>query len=160
MGGGILPVSKHNGKIYFLFGLEEYDKTWTDFGGSSESNETPYQTAIREGYEELDGFLGNKTNLQKTVSKNIILKLQFDNYTTFLFKTPYDEALPYYFNNHHKFLKTNLPKTINKNGYYEKSSIQWMNIREIKENISKFRKFYQAIIESILENEDIISDTF
>ena len=94
MGGGILPVAKHNGKIYFLFGLEEYDKTWTDFGGSSDKNETPYKTAIREGYEELNGFLGSKSNLQKMVSKNIILKLKFDNYTTFLFKTPYDESLP------------------------------------------------------------------
>jgi hypothetical protein len=160
MGGGILPVAKHNGKIYFLFGLEEYDKTWTDFGGSSELNETPYKTAIREGYEELNGFLGSKSNLQKMVSKNIILKLKFDNYTTFLFKTPYDESLPQYFNAHHKFLNTNLPQIINKKGYYEKCCIQWMTLREIKENKYKFRTFYQAIIDFILHNEDVISGTF
>ena len=85
MGCGILPVSKQNGKIYFLFGLEEYDNTWSDFGGSSDGTENPYQTAIREGYEELNGFLGSKANLQKIVSKNMILKLKFDNYTTYLF---------------------------------------------------------------------------
>ena len=158
MGGGILPVAKENGKIYFLFGLEEYDNTWTDFGGSSDGAETPYQTAIREGYEELNGFLGSKTNLQKIVSKNMILKLKFDNYTSYLFKLPYNDSLPEYFNAHHKFLQTNLPQNINKKGYYEKCSIRWMSLREIKENKSKFRKFYQNIIDNILQNEDIIND--
>jgi len=160
MGGGILPVAKHNGKIYFLVGLEEDGKLWSDFGGSSDKNESPYQTAIREGYEELNGFLGSKTNLQKMVSKNIILKLKFDKYTTFLFKTSYDESLPQYFNAHHKFLKTNLPQIINKKGYYEKSCIQWMTLREIKENKYKFRTFYQPIIDFILHNEQEISDKF
>lgn len=160
MGGGILPVAKHNGKIYFLFGLEEDGKLWSDFGGSSDKNESPYQTAIREGYEELNGFLGSKSNLQKSVSKNIILKLKFDQYTTFLFKTLYDESLPQYFNAHHKFLKTNLPQIINKKGYYEKCCIQWMTLREIKENKYKFRTFYQAIIDFILHNEQDISNKF
>ena len=160
MGGGILPVAKHNGKILFLVGLEEDGKLWSDFGGGSDKQETPYQTAIREGYEELNGFLGSKTNLQNMVSKNIILKLKFDNYTTFIFKMPYNESLPQYFNAHHKFLKTNLPQTINKKGYYEKCCIQWMTLREIKENKYKFRTFYQPIIDYILHNEDIINSTF
>ena len=33
-GGGILPVTIHNNKLYFLFGLDR--DGWSDFGGSKE----------------------------------------------------------------------------------------------------------------------------
>jgi len=43
MGGGILPVARHNGQIYLLFSRERIahnrhrDKgKWSDFGGSKE----------------------------------------------------------------------------------------------------------------------------
>ena len=158
MGAGILPVTLHNGNLYFLVGQENQEHTWSDFGGGSKADESALQTALREGYEELNGFLGSKTNLQKIVSKNMILKLKFDNYTSYLFKLPYNDSLPEYFNAHHKFIQTNLPQHINKRGYYEKCSIRWMSLREIKENKSKFRKFYQNIIDHILQNEDVIHD--
>ena len=31
MGGGILPVALHKGKLYFLFGKEVSDGQWGDF---------------------------------------------------------------------------------------------------------------------------------
>jgi len=45
MGGGILPVSIHKGKLYFLFSREYINSKkdgglWSDFGGSKEKNET------------------------------------------------------------------------------------------------------------------------
>ena len=52
MGAGILPVAKFKNKIYFLFASELSDNKWSDFGGKQEKNETIYNTAIREGYEE------------------------------------------------------------------------------------------------------------
>jgi len=71
MGAGILPVSEHNGKLYFLFGKETFDDSgqlgWADFGGGKESQDTSvFDTAIREGGEELNGFLGyGKTLLNR-----------------------------------------------------------------------------------------------
>ena len=57
MGAGILPVALHRGKLLFLFGKEHVGGKWSDFGGSPIKNETKFQTAIREGYEETDNFL-------------------------------------------------------------------------------------------------------
>ena len=61
MGAGILPTSIHRGKLYFLFGKEnKYADTpgFSDIGGGQDGNETFLQCAIREGTEELTGFLG------------------------------------------------------------------------------------------------------
>ena len=70
MGGGILPVAYHNGKVKFLFSREamytdDDPGKWSDFGGGKEGRETPYQTAVREGWEESAGFLGTKQDIRK-----------------------------------------------------------------------------------------------
>ena len=72
MGASILPISVHNGKIYFLFGKErDVDETpgWSDFGGGNESGESYLDTAIREGSEELTGFLGGVADIRKLLKK-------------------------------------------------------------------------------------------
>ena len=69
MGAGILPCAKVRGNLFFLFGKETTDGKWSDFGGSPEKNETIFQTAIREGTEELNGFLGNEDELEDIVNK-------------------------------------------------------------------------------------------
>ena len=66
MGGGILPVAFINNHPYFLFSREaliakEDPGKWSDFGGSKEGKESYRETAIREGWEESNGFLGTKT---------------------------------------------------------------------------------------------------
>jgi 8-oxo-dGTP pyrophosphatase MutT (NUDIX family) len=70
--GSILPVTIHNNKLYFLFGkensMEDSAKGWSDFGGGVDKGETPYSTALREGGEELTGFLGDKKNIQKLIN--------------------------------------------------------------------------------------------
>ena len=73
MGGGILPVARHNGEIYLLFSRERLIHSkdrdrgkWSDFGGSKEGNETQYRTAVREGVEESSGILGDKKDVRKT----------------------------------------------------------------------------------------------
>ena len=70
MGAGILPVTVHRGKVYFLFsreyiGSKDDGGLWSDFGGSKEKNESFFDTAVREGYEESGGFLGNKSDIKK-----------------------------------------------------------------------------------------------
>ena len=81
---GILPYTNYKGSIYFLLGRDS-DNKWSDFGGSSLKGETTYQTAIREGYEELNGVLGTKYELEKIVNKNKIMKIEHNSYTSILF---------------------------------------------------------------------------
>ena len=72
-GGGLLPVATDNsGNLKFLFGLErdhwiDSIKGWSDFGGATDGDENRFDTACREGEEEMVGFLGDKTELKKNV---------------------------------------------------------------------------------------------
>ena len=73
--GSLLPVSfNEKNELCFLFGkenpMENSAKGYSDFGGSLEKGETPLQTALREGVEELTGFLGNKQDIRKLIKKN------------------------------------------------------------------------------------------
>ena len=74
MGAGILPTTIHNNKLYFLFGKEgKYEDTapgFADFGGGSDNSETFLETAIREGCEELTGFLGSSQDVRKLLKKH------------------------------------------------------------------------------------------
>ena len=68
MGAGILPITIcSDGKIYFLFGKEnKYEDSasgWSDFGGGTDDKESFFQTACREGSEELTGFLGSSNDI-------------------------------------------------------------------------------------------------
>ena len=69
--GSILPVALHKNELYFLFGkenpMENSAKGYSDFGGRLEKNETPYRCALREGSEELTGFLGDSSILRKYI---------------------------------------------------------------------------------------------
>lgn len=82
MGAGILPTTIHNNKLYFLFGKEnKYEDSapgFSDFGGGTDSNESLFDTAVREAGEELTGFLGNDTDIKKMLKNTepIILIIQ------------------------------------------------------------------------------------
>ena len=158
MGAGLLPVAIKGGMLYFLFGMETYNNLWSDFGGKSNINETLKDTALREGYEELDGFLGSISDLKKNLEKNFVLKISESslNYSSFLIKINYDDNLPFYFNNHHQFIKKNFSNLEDRNGFYEKKKIKCFTIKEMKKERSKFRNFYREIIDIISENENLI----
>ena len=68
MGASILPITLINNKICFLFGKErdiDENPGWSDFGGGTEKGETFLDTAIREGSEELTGFLGSPKKIKE-----------------------------------------------------------------------------------------------
>ena len=155
MGAGILPISKYKNTIFFLLGREHYDKKWSDFGGKKINNESNLEIAIREGYEELNGFLGTKNQLKNLVKKNQVLEIEKidKTYKSYLFTIPYDPNLPIYFNNNHKFIETNFPLSIDNNGFFEKSQIKWFTLKELKSNKYEFRSFYKEIIEEILNEK-------
>ena len=72
MGGGVLPVSVHNGEPVFLFSREAVARgyrdsgKWSDFGGSKEGSETQRDTAVREAAEEARNRKLRLDNLEET----------------------------------------------------------------------------------------------
>ena len=160
--GSILPVTIHNNKLYFLFGkenpMEDSSKGFSDFGGGVETGETPYKTALREGGEELSGFLGDGNNLRKMIKKNGgIYKFSHNDYHIHMFFLEYDENLPKYYNQNHKFLWERMDKNVlNKSKLFEKIEIQWFSVSDIKNKIKEFRGFYQEIILKLLSEVENI----
>jgi hypothetical protein len=162
MGGSILPVTIHNNKVYFLFGKErdiDENPGWSDFGGGSDKGETLMQTAVREGGEELTGFLGNiKALLTKYGTYPINYKSTgYQPYRCHIFPMKYDPSLPYYYNNNQRFLQTRLdPKIIKNTKIFEKTQIAWFSFADIKRRHSEFRTFYRKIIDLILKDRTSI----
>ena len=156
--GSILPITIHNNKLYFLFGKENsYEKSakgWSDFGGRIEHKETPFEGAIREGSEELTGFLGNKSQLQKLIRKNGgTYKLKYNNYHIHMFYIEYNENLPIFFNQNHHFIWNHMDHAVlNKTKIFEKIEINWFSVDDMKKKRKEFRNFYQNITDILHEN--------
>ena len=154
--GSILPVTIHNGKLYFLFGkenpYEDSAKGWSDFGGGCENNETPYETAMREGGEELTGFLGDGPNLRKLIKQQGgFYHIEHNNYHVHMFFLHYDDNLPKYYNQNHKFLWERMDtKLLSKTKLFEKIEIKWFSEVELRTRRSQFRSFYSEIVDKII----------
>jgi len=165
MGGSILPVTIHNNNVYFLFGKErdiDENPGWSDFGGGTDKGETFFQTACREGGEELTGFLGDSPDIKKLLNKygtyNIDYKSQgHTTYRCHIFPMKYDEMLPYYYNNNQRFLQKRLdPKIIRDTKIFEKTQIKWFTFDDIQKQHKEFRSFYKNIVDLILTNKSVI----
>lgn len=160
--GSILPVAIHNNQLYFLFGKENKFETsapgWSDFGGGCENNETPYQTALREGAEELTGFIGNSSDIKKLIKKNGgIYKISHNDYHVHIFAMKYDPTLVISYNNNHKFLWNKMDnKLLCKTKLFEKIEIKWFSVSDLKKKRSKFRYFYKNLVDKILIDIDNI----
>lgn len=165
MGGSILPVTLHNGKIYFLFGKErdiDENPGWSDFGGGTDKGETFIQTAIREGGEELTGFLGSDNDIRQMLRKYGTYNIDYNSegYSTYrchIFPMEYDEMLPYYYNNNQQFLQKRLDsKIIRDTKIFEKTQIRWFSFDDIKKHHNDFRCFYKNVVHLILGNKSAI----
>jgi 8-oxo-dGTP pyrophosphatase MutT (NUDIX family) len=153
----ILPVTIQNDKLYFLFGkenlMEESSKGWSDFGGRAEKKESLFETALREGSEELTGFLGNSKEMNKMIKKNggTYNIHTSQKYHIHIFYFPYDENLPKYYNQNHLFLWNKMDKNVlNDSKLFEKIEIGWFSIEDMKRRRSEFRNFYQEITDQII----------
>ena len=160
MGAGILPIALYKGAIFLLLGQERNNNKWSDFGGSTIKGEKPFKTAIREGCEELNGFLGDESELEEQVTDNLISSISFDRYTSYIFKISYDKKLPTYFSNVNRFAEIHLKSAIEngENGLFEKKQIQWIALNHLKNGKSniQLREHYKPILNSILKNEEFI----
>ena len=163
MGASILPVTIHKGKLYFLFGKErtiDENTGWSDFGGGTDAKETFLQTAVREGCEEMTGFLGSESDVKHMLSKCGTFNIDYESpgskygvYRVHIFPTTYNEFLPFYYNNNQRFLQKRLdPKIIKDSKIFEKAEIKWICIDEIAKMRKEFRSFYQNIVDLILAN--------
>ena len=159
MGASILPVTIYKGKLFFLFGKERPDDTnpgWSDFGGGTDDKESYIQTAIREGGEELTGFLGSDKDVKKMVKRFGTLNVDYKSngygiYRVHMFPMEYDPLLPFYYNNNQRFLQERLdPKIIKDSKIFEKQQIKWICIDDIPKMKKEFRSFYQNVIDLIL----------
>lgn len=162
-GSSVLPVCLHKNKLYFLFGkeneLESSAKGFSDFGGGVENKEKIFDTALREGGEELTGFLGDSSQLQKHIDNHggVLKHVHEDKYHIHMFHLPYDPNLPFYYNNNHRFLWERMnKKMLGKTKLFEKIEIGWFTTKDIKKRIREFRPFYQEIILNVLKDTDRI----
>jgi hypothetical protein len=163
MGASILPITIHNKKILFLFGKErniDENPGWSDFGGGTDNNESFIETASREGAEEITGFLGEKDDIKKLL-KNGTFNLDYTDssgkygtYRCHICPIEYDKYLTTYYNNNQRFLQKHLSKKIIRDmKIFEKTEIKWFSFEDIQKNKSKFRNFYQNIVDLILKNK-------
>ena len=168
MWAGILPTTIHNNKLYFLFGKEnKYEDSapgFSDFGGGTDSNESLFDTAVREAGEELTGFLGNDTDIKKMLKKygtyNIDYSSNNSSYSVYrmhIFPFEYDLMLPFYYNNNQRFLQKRLDPNIIKNTtIFEKAEIRWICIDDIIKMRPQFRNYFRNIVDKIhIEKDDI-----
>ena len=152
MGAGILPTTIYQGKLYFLFGKEnKYADTpgFSDIGGGQDGTENFMQAAIREGTEELTGFLGSEADLAKLLKKHGTYNIDFNNdkYRMHIFPMEYDPMLPFYYNNNSRFLQRKLdPKIIEKSKIFEKAEIKWICIDDLHKMRKQFRSYFQPTL--------------
>ena len=166
MGAGALPTAIHNGKLYFLFGKEsDHDKPsagYSDFGGTAENNETLFKTMLREFNEESTGFFGTDKDVKKLMTEhgtyNIDLSPTFNNkYRTHIFPYKFDEQLPHYYNNNHRFIMKKLsPSVIKTVTIFEKEDLKWVCIDDLKKMRPQFRNFYRNIVDDIIDQRRAI----
>jgi 8-oxo-dGTP pyrophosphatase MutT (NUDIX family) len=143
--------------LFFLFGKEnELADTpgFSDFGGGVDDGETPFRTALREGAEELTGFLGDEKEVEALIKKNGgTFNLTHETYHMHLFVLDYDENLPKYYNQNHRFLWNRMNKEeLEKTKLFEKAEIRWFSLSDMKKHRSEFRNFYQDIVDLLLKN--------
>jgi len=156
--GSILPIAIFKGKLYFLFGkensMEDSSKGFSDFGGGCENKESPFETALREGGEELSGFLGDGDTIRRLIKQNGgTYKILHNDYNVHIFRMEYDENLPKYYNLNHKFLWERMNKNIlNDSKLFEKIEVQWFSIDQMRIRKREFRKFYQEIVDLFIDN--------
>lgn len=168
MGAGVLPTTILNGKLYFLFGkenqYEDFAPGFSDFGGGTDNNEKFLDTAIREGGEELTGFLGTDNDVKKLLKKHGTFNIdhtgenkKFGTYRCHIFPMVYEPMLTFYYNNNQKFLQKRLdPSIIKKTKIFEKAEIKWICIDDLSRMLKQFRSFFQNIVKEILKNRSQI----
>ena len=163
MGAGILPTTILNGKLHFLFGKENKHEDsapgFSDFGGGTDNKETFLQTAVREGGEELTGFLGSGNVVKKMLSKYGTYNIDYksnpnDTYRMHIFPMEYNPFLEIYYNNTQKFIQSHLdPSVIKQTKIFEKEEIRWICVDDLDKMKPEFRFYFVNIVEMLIKQQ-------
>ena len=155
---GILPMAKHDGELYFLFGRERRypkwrdSKLWSDFGGAIDKGETKMDAAIREGYEEMNGFLGSIEDMKRLMHEKLVTVISSTNYATFIVEIDYSEELANKFATlYDDIYKNDRNKLLKRDGMYEKDMAKWVSYKELQELKKESRVFYKKNISYIIK---------
>lgn len=126
------------------------DNTWSDFGGKSELNESPYQTAAREFFEETAASIPFNKNLHHCpdiISKALKNEFYFKRidfpvsggkiYTTFVCEVPDTDLRD--FNSYRRAIEElskikdhpSISKLEIHDGYLEKTKLSWFSIETL-----------------------------
>ena len=159
VGSSILPACFYKGQLYFLFGRENSladTPGWSDFGGGVEQGESIYDTALREGSEELSGFLGDSKQIDKMIKRaGGFYKMQFETYHIHLFHMKHNDDLVKLYNDNHRFLWQRMNKKyLSNTRLFEKIEIKWFSLDEMKRRKDEFRNFYRKVIEETILKEE------
>ena len=160
-GGGLIPVTLHNGKLLFLLGREnkycyKCSHKWCDWGGGTDIGENIIDTVSRESSEESIGFLGDKNEIRKKIEKNQYY-IGDDKYRIYFIPVDYDPNLPIYFNQNQIILKKYLPKNILKTSkIFEKDKMEWFGINDLKKRKSQLRKHFKNTSKKIIQKKNDI----
>jgi hypothetical protein len=167
MGAGILPATIVKGELTFLFGKEnQYEDSahgFSDFGGGTDNQETYLETAIREGGEELTGFLGTDKELEKLLKKHGTYNIDHHSnshstYRMHIFPIEYDPMLPFYYNNNQKFIQKRLdPHIIQESKIFEKAEIRWVPMHDLQKMRGHFRPYFRNIVDQICSQQKEIN---
>ncbi len=149
---GLIPYSIYDGKLVFLFGKNVEERHWsssgywTDFGGSPEQDETIYETAAREGFEESMGFLGSRAEILTAIKGT--KSYPYGNSVLIPYRLDYDEASqwPEIYKRTYQYMsacfKTTFLGTPSASccpeGFFEKVEIEWFEYEYIEENPNLF----------------------
>tara|TARA_Y100001958_G_C21187603_1_gene516345 strand:+ start:452 stop:931 length:480 start_codon:yes stop_codon:yes gene_type:complete len=157
---GILPTAKFKGKRYYLIGRESKkikfkdSGLYADFGGRLEKNESRLNAAIREGFEETIGILGNKNKIRYLIKNKLYKKITLKKSVTYVINIKFDKDLPKKFENKYKtlykFLKDS-PKDIQIKfkPFLEKDKVVWMTKEDIIKHKKKMRSFFISYVKML-----------
>ena len=138
--------------------MEDSAKGFSDFGGSIEKGETAFNAAVREGSEELTGFLGTSSELKRKLQKTGVYKIKytFENKNTYIihiFPMSYDLEFVEHFNNNHAFLWNRMDnKMLNDSKLFETIKVDWFCEDDLNKRMSEYRPFYRDIVSVIISH--------
>lgn len=166
MGGGIIFMTKENGKIHLLFGREAniestYHKDrgkFSDFGGSTDNNETYRETAVRECVEETMGLYMNEKEINNLIDTKLERVFNFSKYRIYLVNVSgshtagKNKSFPIKLrDSFKKAYKNDYDKVKQHNGLYEKDMAKWFNAKYLLKNIDSFRPWYRVCVKRIIK---------
>ena len=138
---GILPYTVVNNQYLFLLGQESKGRdinTWSGFGGNLEQNETIYQGAAREAYEESMGALGTYEELLAEIDQKPYHLHGHRNGYSFLVYREYNPELTAFYKRAYDYVRKFTPNP--PEGYLEKRAVRWFSAEEIISNPNIIRK--------------------